>query len=87
MKITYNKSNEHHYPNMMVYERIKDGAVFGWKIEANEGYKLYNPKAIEKTFNPITMEEETNITYLSMVMLPSKYNWEAFSYEAVEVTE
>lgn len=84
MKITYQISTEHNiYPNMTVYDRIKDGVSAGWKIEPNKGYKLYNKNNESKVIDPITLEEKTEITYLSSVMLPSRFNWVNFDYEAV----
>ena len=88
MKITYQISTEHNiYPNMTVYDRINDGIVAGWKVEPNENYKLYDKNADSKVINPITMEVETVITYLSMVMIPNRFNWDNFAYEAVKITE
>ena len=84
MAVTYSKSKEHNiYPNMTVYDRIKDGVHMGWKVEPNEGYKLYDKNEDSKVINPITMEEETVITYLSTVMLPGRFNWDNFAYEAI----
>ena len=86
MKINYQISTEHkNYPNMTVYDRIKDGTVAGWKVEPNEGYKLYNKDEDSKVIDPITMEERTEITYLSTVMLPSRFNWYNFEYDTVYV--
>ena len=85
MKITYQISTEHNiYPNMTVYDRIADGVHKGWKVEPHPNYSIYDKNADSKVINPITMEEETVITYLSMVMLPRRFNWDNFAYEAVK---
>jgi hypothetical protein len=37
-------STEHNcYDNMTIYNRITDGMNTGWRVNANDGYVLYDP--------------------------------------------
>lgn len=81
---TYEVSEEHNnYPNLTVYDRLKDGEAAGWRVNANEGYVFYNSNANNTEIDPETMEEIPVTYYYTVSLLPRTYNWANFDFVAV----
>lgn len=81
---TYEISEEHNiYPNLTVYNRLKDGEPAGWRVNANDGYVYYHSKANDTELDPETMEERPVIYYYTVSYLPRTYNWANFDFVAV----
>mgnify|MGYP003484517450 CR=1 FL=1 len=81
---TYEVSEEHNiYPNLTVYNRLKDGEPAGWRVNANEGYVFYNSNANDVELDPETMEERPVTYYYTISYLPRIYNWANFDFVAV----
>lgn len=84
---TYEVSVEHNiYPNITVYDRLRDGAPFGWRFNANDGYVMYDTSA-----NNTERDDEGNevpVTYYYTVYTASpRYNWDNFHWVAVPRSE
>lgn len=81
---TYVESTEHNiYPNLTVCDWLKDGALIGWRVTANEGYVFYDENAEDTTLDPETMEEIPITYYYTIRMFPATYNWDNFALVAV----
>ena len=85
---TYVVSEEHNiYPNLTVYDRLADGMPAGWRVNANEGYVMYDSTAndVEYETNPETGEDiEIPVTYYyTLAIHPRTFNWNNFSWVAV----
>ena len=84
MAITYEVSTEHNnYENITVYDRFMDGAPFGWRVNANEGYVMYQANANNTEINPDTGLEEPVTYYYTLATLSPYYNWANFDWVAV----
>lgn len=79
----YVVSSEHNYPNITVYRRIIDDVQTGWRINANEGYVMYDPTRNDTEIDPDTMEERPVTYYYTVKSAPLNYNWDNFHYIAV----
>jgi hypothetical protein len=80
---TYVISTEHNvYPNLTVYDRLKDGVLSGWKVIPNDGYVMY-----DTTDNNTELDENGNeipVThYYTQANLSPYTNWGNFSWVAV----
>lgn len=75
-KYTYELSSTHNnYPNIIVYERYRDGETAGWKVESDWGYQMYNSNT----------EENAQIYYTTCIFLNPYYDWDSFDWVAVLV--
>ena len=81
----YRISVEHNiYPNITVYEKYLDGAFAGWKVVANEGYKMYDETANNTELDIETGEEIPVTQYTELTYIPKMWNWKNFHYVAVQ---
>lgn len=77
-------STEHNvYPDITIYDRLRDGVLSGWDVYANEGYVMYHANANDTELDPDTMEEIPVTYYYTEAGLPPNYNWANFDYVAV----
>ena len=82
----YQVSVEHNiYPNITVYDRLKDEQPAGWLVKANEGYVFYDINTEDY------VDEETGEIipkpFLVEAFLPSSYDFNIFPYVAILKTE
>ena len=81
---TYVESTEHNiYPNLTVYDRLRDGSPAGWRVNANDGYVFYDENAEDVTIDPETMMEVPITYYYTTRLYPPTYNWANFALVAV----
>lgn len=84
--IKYVISAEHNvHENLTIYDRMNGDTPNGWRINANEGYVMYDP-AEERPIavDPMTGEErQVEIYYFRTRYLPRNYNWSNFTLIAV----
>ena len=81
---TYEISVEHNiYPNLTVYDRFRDGLLYGWRVNSNEGYVFYDENAEDMTIDPETMMEVPITYYYTVRYCPPTYNWANFALVAV----
>lgn len=81
---TYEVSTTHNnYENMTVYDRFRDGVQSGWRVNANEGYVMYQPSVLYPSADPETGEPIEVHNYFTLVMINPYYNWDNFDYVAV----
>lgn len=80
---TYAVSKEHNiYPNLTVYDRFRNGVLYGWKVEANPGYVFHD--TTENYTEPDKDGNEVPVTYYYTVMgISPYYNWANFALVAV----
>ena len=76
-------STEHNYPNITVYRQLKDGVLYGWQVNANEGYVMYDPNANDTEFDPITMMPKPVTYYYTIKVLTLNFNFANFPWVAV----
>ena len=86
--IRYIVSEEHNsYPHLTVYDRMNGETPNGWRVNADDGYVMYDPtEEVPSTIDPMTGEEMPGEVYYSRVRyLPRSYDWSKFSLVAVPV--
>lgn len=86
MKYTYELSVAHNgYKHLTVWDRLQDGAPAGWRVNADEGYLMYDPtEEVPAAIDPVTGEEMPGEVYYSKVRyLPRNYDWSRFALVAV----
>ena len=75
-------SLDYNFPNITVYQKLKDGIQYAWKITTHEGYVMYDTTADDKDY-----DEEGNafpITYYYTVAhCPLDYDFTNFSWVAL----
>jgi hypothetical protein len=79
----YELSTEHNYPGISVYKRLKDGALNGWRIQANEGYVFYDTNDNNTEWNEELQQDVPVTYYYTIAVLPLRYNFNNFSWVAV----
>ena len=75
------------FPNMTVYRKFKDGVHSAYRVNANDGYVMYDTTANNTELDPDTMEEISVNYYYRMVGVPLSVNWSTFPYVAVPENE
>lgn len=81
---THEISTEHNiYPNLTVYDRFADGEARGWRVNANDGYVMYDTTANDMELDPVTGEEIPVTYYYTLMYLTQYYNWDNFAWVAV----
>ena len=81
---TYEVSAEHNiYPNITIYDRLKDGEPYGWRFNTDEGYVMYDTTANNTEYDPETGEEIPVTYYYTVYMASRYYNWNNFHWVAV----
>lgn len=79
---THELSTEYVFPNISVYKKLKDGVQYGWRVNANEGYVIYDPNAPQIELD----ENENEITvfyYYTIKQLPLSFDFSTFPWVAV----
>ena len=71
------------YENLLIYNKMEDGKLYGYVVKPAEGYKMYDTKDEYVEYNPETDEEIPVIHYVDSADLPLNYNFDNFSYVAV----
>jgi hypothetical protein len=71
------------FPNISIYNRLRDGVLAGYKALPNEGYVMYDRNANDTEFNPETGEEMPVTYYRTIALLPLNANFDNFPYVAV----
>ena len=75
--IRYEISAEHNnYTNLTVYDRTDGDMSRGWRVNANDGYVMYDPT--------VELGEQEEIYYSKVRYLPRNYDWSQFSLVAVQ---
>ena len=69
------------YENMTVYDRYRDGVPSGWRVEANDGFVMYQENEVHTEI--IDGEETTVIYYCTVAMINPYFNWDNFDFVAV----
>jgi hypothetical protein len=80
---TFEISAEHNYPNIAVYRKLEDGVLCAWRVNANEGYVMYDPNANDMELDPITMMPKPVTYYYTIKALPLNFNFANFPWVAV----
>lgn len=65
-------------PHATVYELTLNGAPAGYKIEADDGYILYDSNSITHAENPETGETETTVNNAESIFTPVNFNFAAW---------
>lgn len=84
--IRYEISTEHNkYENMTVYNRMNGDTPNGWRVNADNGFVMYDPtEEVSITIDPVTGEEISSEVYYSCIRyLPRNYDWNKFTLIAV----
>ena len=87
MKFSYELSIEHNgFEGLTVWDRMGDGQPAGWRVNADDGFVMYDPtEEVPSTIDPATGEETPGEIYYSRVRyLPRNYDWSKFGLVAVE---
>lgn len=72
------------FPNIDIYNILKDGELNGYKAIPHTGYVMYSPSSdVFTNIDPMTGEEVTETYYCRLVGLPLNYNFDNFDYIAV----
>lgn len=81
---TYVESAKHNiYPNLTVYDRLRDGVPTGWQVNAKKGFVFYDKNTADTKLDPTTMENVPVTYYYTIRLFPLTYNWENFALVAV----
>ena len=86
MNVTYELSVDHNgYEHLTVWDRLRDGESAGWRVNADEGFVMYDPtEEVPSAIDPVTGEETAGVIYYSRVRyLPRNYDWSKFDLAAV----
>lgn len=83
MAYTYEVNTEYNFPNITLYNWLRDGVLVGYRINANEGYVFYDTNANDVEIDPETNEERPVTYYYTVAGLNPRYNFDNFSYVAV----
>lgn len=75
------------FPNISIYNRLKDGVLCGYKALPNEGYVMYDSTANDTELDLETMEERPVIYCRTIALLPLNANFDNFPYIAVLESE
>ena len=90
MSFSYELSVAHNgYPNLTVWDRLRDGRPAGFRVDADKGCVFYDPNE-ERTpvIDPETGEElPMGIYYARVRYLPRNYDWSRFGLVAVREEE
>ena len=81
--IEYELMLNHNYPNIIVWRRLNNGELSGFKFEAAEGYVMYNPNEIFYELNIETDKEIPVFYYYTQYNTNAKYQIKNFPYIAV----
>lgn len=65
-------------PHAVVYELTLNDVTTGYKIEADEGYILYDSDSIARVENPETGEAETTVNSAESIFAPVNFNFDAW---------
>lgn len=71
------------FPNLTLYNKLKDGEHYAYKLVPNEGYVMYRTDANETEYDPDTGEEIPVTYYYTIASLPLRYNFANFPWVAV----
>lgn len=80
---TYEVATEYDFPNITVYRRYKDGVHNSWRVNANDGYVMYDTTANDYEIDPETMEEIPVTYYFTVMSCPLNYPFDNFTWVAV----
>lgn len=83
----YEMANEFNLPNITVYKWLNNGVFVGWKIEANNNYVFYDPNDNSTGIDQVTGETIFVTYYHKTAYLPKNYNFNKFSWIAVNENE
>lgn len=74
----------YNFPNINIYNHLKDGVLMGYNAYPQEGYVMYdtsdNP---QMDYNPETGEHFEVTHYFTMAGFPLNFNFDNFSWVAV----
>lgn len=80
---TYEIATEYTFPNITVYKALRDGVLTGYRINANEGYVMYDTRRNDVGYDPITMEEIPVTYYYTVSEVPLAFDFVNFPWVAV----
>ena len=86
MSYTYELSVEYNvYEHLTVWDRLRDGESAGWRVNADEGFVMYDPtEEVPVILDPATGEEVPGEVYYSRIRyLPRNYDWRKFALATV----
>lgn len=75
------------YPNINIFNILKDGELNGYEARPYDGYVMYDSTANDTEINPDTMEEIPVTYYYTLAGFPKTYNFNNFSWVAVPRSE
>ena len=76
-------NTNYNFPNISIYNTLKDGMLSSYKVVPNDGYVMYNTTENNTELDPETGEEISVIYYRTIAMLPKTFNFNNFPYVAV----
>lgn len=81
---TFEVATEFNFPNITIYKKIKDGTQHtAWRINANEGYVMYDLRDNNTEFDPETEEEIPVTYYYTVSSVPLTFDFDNFPWVAV----
>ena len=87
MNVKYEVATGLEYPNITILRRMVDGVCKGYRVNANDGYVIYDATANNTEIDPETMKEAPVAYYFSGAFLPSSFNFERFPYVAARISD
>lgn len=79
----YEVAAEFNFPNLTVYKKLKDGVHTAWRVNANEGYVMYDTAANWTERDPETLEKIPVNYYFTVMSCPLNTNFNNFTWVAV----
>lgn len=76
-------NTNYNFPNINVYNRLRDGELTGYEARTVDGYVMYDPTANDMEPDPNTGDLVPVTYYYTLVGFPKTYNFANFSWVAV----
>lgn len=80
-------NTSYNYPNIDIYNILKDGVLNGYEARTHEGYVMYNSTANDTEPDFENGGEKSVTYYYRRVGFPLRYNFDNFPWVAVPENE
>lgn len=71
------------FEHIKVYRQYDDGVHYGYLVETDEGYVMYDTAANDTELDPDTMLERPVTYYYTGMVCPLNFNFDNFTWVAV----